>query len=47
MSDTRSALSTRYGRDQDWTVASNETVVTLLRHRSVRPWRGGEADEPT
>ena len=36
MSDTRSALSTRYGRDQDWTVASNETVDTLLRHRSVR-----------
>ena len=45
MSDTRSALSTRYGRDQDWTVASNETVDTLLRHRSVRLWLDREVDE--
>ncbi|HIW92037.1 MAG TPA: nitroreductase family protein [Candidatus Corynebacterium avicola] len=38
-------LSARYGRDQDWEVASNDTVDALLRHRSVRLWLDREVDD--
>lgn len=40
-------LTARYGRAQDWTTHSTETIDIILRHRSVRMWQDRQLDDTT
>lgn len=41
------ALTARYGRTPNWSIHSNPTIDTILRHRSVRLWQERDLDDIT